>query len=130
MTKIAQKIYKNRYKVMNQCSQTAVAAMVVFPNFITVANATDLQSKITDIFSGIYGFIFSITSVTAGVAAAICLYLMLFSKSSKTVEESTAWLKRIALCWAGIALIGAIIAFGNSLFGTSGTLNTTATSNS
>ena len=52
-----------------------------------------------------------ILSVTAGCVAGICLYLMFFSKNRNTVEESIAWLKRIAVCWIAIMLMASIIYF-------------------
>ena len=59
----------------------------------------------------LYKSIAGISSVTAGCVAGICLYLMFFSKNRNTVEESIAWLKRIAVCWIAIMLMASIIYF-------------------
>ena len=45
------------------------------------------------------------------VCASICLFLMNFSKSGKTVDESRAWLKRIVVCWAVLMTLGAIVTY-------------------
>ena len=59
----------------------------------------------------LYKSIAGISSVTAGCVAGICLYLMFFLKNRNTVEESIAWLKRIAVCWIAIMLMASIIYF-------------------
>ncbi|MFR5702481.1 MAG: hypothetical protein ACLUD0_11800 [Eubacterium ramulus] len=51
------------------------------------------------------------SSVTAGCVAAFVCSLMFFSKNRNTVEESIAWLKRIAVCWIAIMLMASIIYF-------------------
>ena len=55
--------------------------------------------------------IFDIATVAAVVCSAVCLFLMNFSKSGKTVDESRAWLKRIVVCWAVLMTLGAIVTY-------------------
>ena len=45
------------------------------------------------------------------IAAAVCLFLMNFSKSGRTVDESRSWLKRIVVCWAALMTLGAIVTY-------------------
>ena len=45
------------------------------------------------------------------VCAAVCLFLMNFSKSGRTVDESRSWLKRIVVCWAALMTLGAIVTY-------------------
>lgn len=71
----------------------------------------DIFSKVGDMFKDVYVEIVGISSAAAGVCAAVCLFLMFFSKSPKTVEESTSWLKRIVVCWIALMSISAIIFF-------------------
>ena len=52
-----------------------------------------------------------VATVGAVVCASICLFLMNFSKSGKTVDESRAWLKRIVVCWAVLMTLGAIVTY-------------------
>ena len=47
----------------------------------------------------------------AVVCAAVCLFLMNFSKSGRTVDESRSWLKRIVICWAALMTLGAIVTY-------------------
>ena len=71
------------------------------------AEGSDIFTKAKGMMNTIPG----ISSVTAGCVAGICLYLMFFSKNRNTVEESIAWLKRIAVCWIAIMLMASIIYF-------------------
>lgn len=52
-----------------------------------------------------------IATVAAVVCAAVCLFLMNFSKSGRTVDESRSWLKRIVVCWAALMTLGAIVTY-------------------
>ena len=72
---------------------------------------SDIFTKAKGMMNTLYKSIAGILSVTAGCVAGICLYLMFFSKNRNTVEESIAWLKRIAVCWIAIMLMASIIYF-------------------
>ena len=80
----------------------------------------DLASKINNMGNSIYKLIVSISTVTAGAVAALCLFLMFFSKNSNTVEESTRWLKRVAVCWVAIFLMSTILRFFTGNLGLDG----------
>ena len=54
-------------------------------------------------------------TVAAVVCAAVCLFLMNFSKSGRTVDESRSWLKRIIICWAALMTMGAIVTYFESI---------------
>lgn len=75
------------------------------------AEGSDIFTKAKGMMNTLYKSIAGISSVTAGCVAGICLYLMFFSKNRNTVEESIAWLKRIAVCWIAIMLMTSIIYF-------------------
>lgn len=84
------------------------------------ANNADLSSRVKTIFNEIYKWIAGITSVSAGCVAAICLFLLFFSKNQQTVEQSISWLKRIVVCWAAIMLMSTIIKFITNNLGLDG----------
>ena len=63
----------------------------------------------------VYADVAGIATVGAVVCAAVCLFLMNFSKSGKTVDESRAWLKRIIICWAALMTLGAIVTYMESI---------------
>lgn len=92
-----------------QCSTAVVAVQMMALE--AYAAESDLTGKINNMGNSIYKLIVSISSVTAGTVAAVCLFLMFFSKNSNTVEESTRWLKRVAVCWVAIFLMSTILKF-------------------
>ena len=96
-----------------------VAFMVVC--LITVLSmqafaATDMWTKATQIMKDVYGKIVAISTIAAVVTAAVALLLMNFSKNSRTVDESRAWLKRIIISWAILNGLGFIMAYITPLF--------------
>ena len=72
-----------------------LGSMVVVQMHAT--EGSDIFTKAKGMMNTLYKSIAGIPSVTAGCVAGICLYLMFFSKNRNTVEESIAWLKRIAV---------------------------------
>ena len=67
----------------------------------------------------IYGDIAGITLVAAGCCAAICLFLIIFSKNQKTVDASVSWLKRIAIGAIAILAMNFIISYATQGLGLS-----------
>lgn len=63
----------------------------------------------------VYNDIVGIATMAAVVCSAVCLFLMNFSKSGRTVDESRAWLKRIIICWAALMLLGTIVTYFESI---------------
>ena len=72
---------------------------------------TTYAADIFDIAKSAMQKVYSDVAVGAVVCASICLFLMNFSKSGKTVDESRAWLKRIVVCWAVLMTLGAIVTY-------------------
>lgn len=96
-----------------------VAFMVVC--LITVMSmqafaATDMWTKATQIMKDVYSKIVAISTIAAVVTAAVTLLLINFSKNSRTVDESRAWLKRIIISWAILNGLGFIMAYIIPLF--------------
>ena len=81
-----------------------------------VAAGTDMWSKATEIMKDVYGQVVAISTIAGVVTAAIALLLMNFSKNSRTVDESRAWLKRIIISWAIINGLGFIMAYVTPFF--------------
>lgn len=76
------------------------------------AGETDVGGNIFDMaktaMQKVYNDVVGIATMAAVVCAAVCLFLMYFSKNGRTVDESRAWLKRIIVCWAVLMTLGAI----------------------
>ena len=80
---------------------------------INVIALTGIPVYASDIFAmqTVYTDVAGIATVAAVVCAAVCLFLMNFSKSGRTVDESRSWLKRIVVCWAALMTLGAIVTY-------------------
>ena len=77
---------------------TALACQTVYGADIFDTAKSAMQQVYTDVAG--------LATVGAVVCAAVCLFLMNFSKSGKTVDESRGWLKRIIICWAALMTLG------------------------
>ncbi len=82
----------------------------------TTTAATNVWDKANEIMRDVYTQILAISTIAAVVTAAIALLMMNFSKSGKTVDESRAWLKRIAITWAVLNGLGFIMAYITPFF--------------
>lgn len=78
--------------------------------------AADMWSKAEDIMKDVYAKILGISTIAAIVTASTALLMMNFSKSGKTVDESRAWLKRIAITWCILNGLGFIMAYVSPFF--------------
>ena len=78
--------------------------------------AADMWSQAETIMKDVYGKIIGISTIAAIVTASVALLLMNFSKSGKTVDESRAWLHRIAISWVVLNGLGFILAYVTPFF--------------
>ena len=80
---------------------------------INVIALTGIPVYASDIFATAKNAMQTVYTDVAGIAtvAAVCLFLMNFSKSGRTVDESRSWLKRIVVCWAALMTLGAIVTY-------------------
>lgn len=87
--------------------------LTVFAEEETAAAATTggLFEQAETAMHTVYTDILGIATMAAVVCAAVCLFLMYFSKNGRTVDESRAWLKRIVVCWIALMLLGAIATY-------------------
>lgn len=79
-------------------------------------HAADMWTKAETIMKDVYGKIVGISTIAAIVTASVALLLMNFSKSGKTVDESRAWLHRIAISWVILNGLGFILAYLSPFF--------------
>lgn len=120
---MAEKIKQKKQKKM--CLDSGNQRFVLVPRFaftaflaVTMFACTGVPVMASDIFGiaknamqTVYTDVAGIATVAAVVCAAVCLFLMNFSKSGRTVDESRTWLKRIVICWAALMTLGAIVTY-------------------
>ena len=90
-----------------------VAGLTAF--MIQPVFAEDIFTMAKDAMQKVYNDVIGIATVAAVVCSAVCLFLMNFSKSGRTVDESRIWLKRIIICWAVLMALGAIVNYMEEL---------------
>lgn len=108
---------KKKFRIPYQNSIMGAAAFAYF--FALQTNqvlASDMWSKAETIMKDVYGKILGISTIAAIVTASVALLLMNFSKSGRTVDESRAWLKRIAISWVILNGLGFILAYVTPFF--------------
>lgn len=91
----------------------AVFMFLVLPvvSAVPIFAEGDIFSTAKTAMQTVYTDIAGIATVAAVVCTAVCLFLMNFSRSGRTVDESRAWLKRIIICWAALMTLGAIVTY-------------------
>ena len=93
-----------------------ILAVLLAFHSVPVFAATDMWTKATEIMKDVYNKIVLISTIAAVVTASVALLMMNFSKSSRTVDESRAWLKRIITSWAILNGLGFIMAYISPFF--------------
>ena len=106
MTKWTEKVpgFLGRFYTVFQ--MTVAMSLTAYADIFDTAK-TAMQKVYTDVAG--------LATVAAVVCAAVCLFLMNFSRSGKTVDESRSWLKRIIVCWAALMTLGAIVTYMESI---------------
>lgn len=89
-----------------------MSMMFVQPAFA----ASDVWTKASEIMKDVYNQILLISTIAAIVTAAVALLLMNFSRSGRTVDESRAWVKRIAITWVILNGLGFIMTYVTPFF--------------
>lgn len=107
-----------------QLMNRVAGSIIVFIAFLAVALiavsaspvfAAGIFDTAKNAMQTVYKDVAGIATVAAVVCAAVCLFLMNFSKSGRTVDESRSWLKRIIICWAALMTMGAIVTYFESI---------------
>lgn len=96
------------------CAAAVMAVATASPAY--AESGVTVWTKAREIMQDVYTQIVSISTVAAVVCAAVALLLMNFSKNGRTVDDSRAWLKRIAITWAVLNGLGFIMAYVTPFF--------------
>ncbi len=82
---------------------------------ITIEPVFAAQETMWDRFSTImkdfYGKLVAISTIVAVTMAAVALIVRMVSRNQRTVDEATAWLKRIIITWIILNCLGFIVAY-------------------
>lgn len=106
-----QKAQKSKGMVIAYWVMVAAAiALVVCIRPVMAAEET-VWDRFSVIMKDFYGKLIGISTIVAVTMAAIALIIRMVSKNQKTVDEATAWIKRIIITWVLINSIGLIVAY-------------------
>ena len=111
MVELQQAKYNRMIAVIPQIAFFAFIVVTCTACLIMPVSADDIFDIAKSAMQNVYKDVAGIATVAAVVCSAVCLFLMNFSKSGKTVDESRAWLKRIIVCWAVLMTLGAIVTY-------------------
>lgn len=115
VVKKPQERFRNIHAGRNLYTAFLVPTMLTMVS--TRAFAADtIWTKASAIMQDVYKQILGISTIAAIVTASIALFLMNFSRSGRTVDESRAWLKRIIITWAILNSLGFIMAYVTPFF--------------
>jgi heme/copper-type cytochrome/quinol oxidase subunit 2 len=97
---------------------TAIILLILLTTAIAASAPAGetIWTKAKAIMQDVYSQILTISTIAAVVTAAVALMLMNFSKNTRTVDESRAWLKRIIISWAILNGLGFIMAYVTPFF--------------
>ena len=107
---------EKKYISIPQLGHLFFCAVTMQAYWIRPVYAVTVWEKASEIMKDVYKQIIGISTIAAIVTAAIALLLMNFSRSGRTVDESRAWLKRIAITWAIINGLGFIMSYITPFF--------------
>lgn len=106
------------HRLIRLADQVSFGTLVVWTTILpaSAASGTTVWTKASEIMQDVYTQIISISTITAVVCASVALLMMNFSKNGRTVDDSRAWLKRIAITWAILNGLGFIMAYVTPFF--------------
>lgn len=88
----------------------ALLAIIICIRPVMAAEET-MWDRFSTIMNDFYGKLLGISTIVAVTMAAIALIIRMVSKNQKTVDEATAWIKRIVITWIILNSIGLIVAY-------------------
>lgn len=86
----------------------AVSAVLIS---IQPVMAETIWDRFSTIMKDFYGQLIAISTIVAVTMAAIALIVRMVSRNQRTVDEATAWLKRIVITWIVLNSLGFIVAY-------------------
>ena len=78
---------------------------------VFAAESETMWDRFSAIMKDFYGKLIGISTVIAVTMSATALIVRMVSKNQRTVDEATAWIKRIIITWILLNSIGLIVAY-------------------
>lgn len=87
-----------------------ISAVIVSLQPVMAASPT-IWDRFSAIMQDIYGQLVGISTIVAVTVASIALIVRMVSRNQRSVDEATAWLKRIVATWIILNSLGFIVAY-------------------
>ena len=111
------KLPQKKHRDYGRVLYTGFLGTCTLAAFAQPALAADtLWTKASEVMKDVYTQILGISTIAAIVTAAVALLMMNFSRSGRTVDESSAWLKRIVITWIILNSLGFIMSYITPFF--------------
>ena len=89
----------------------AVSAVILMIEPVMAAETETVWDRFGSIMQDFYGKLIGISTIIAVTMAAVALIVRMVSRNQRTVDEATAWIKRIIITWIVLNSIGLIVAY-------------------
>ncbi len=102
---------KNKVWVILYWTLVAVSAVMLITIEPVFAAQETMWDRFSTIMKDFYGKLVAISTIVAVTMAAVALIVRMVSRNQRTVDEATAWLKRIVITWIILNSLGFIVAY-------------------
>ena len=108
---MSKKQKKDRWWVTMYWSMVGMVSTVMLSLHPVLAASTTIWDRFSLIMKDIYGQLVGISTIVAVTVASIALIVRMVSRNQRSVDEATAWLKRIVATWIILNSLGFIVAY-------------------
>ncbi len=102
---------KNKVWVILYWTLVALSAVMLITIEPVFAAQETMWDRFSTIMKDFYGKLVAISTIVAVTMAAVALIVRMVSRNQRTVDEATAWLKRIVITWIILNSLGFIVAY-------------------
>ncbi len=102
---------KNKGAVTFFWTLVALSAVMLITIEPVFAAQETMWDRFSTIMKDFYGKLVAISTIVAVTMAAVALIVRMVSRNQRTVDEATAWLKRIIITWIILNSLGFIVAY-------------------
>lgn len=108
---MSKKRKKDRWWVTMYWSMVGMVSATMLTLQPVLAASTTIWDRFSAIMKDIYGQLVGISTIVAVTVASIALIVRMVSRNQRSVDEATAWLKRIVATWIILNSLGFVVAY-------------------
>ena len=108
---MSKKQKKDRWWITMYWSMVGMVSGAMLTLQPVLAASTTIWDRFSLIMKDIYGQLVGISTIVAVTVASIALIVRMVSRNQRSVDEATAWLKRIVATWIILNSLGFVVAY-------------------